>query len=145
MADPDLSARLAQIHAAAFTTPRPWAAPEITSLLEGRHVFLLTEGAPGSETSFLIGSAIAGEAELLTIAVAPDHRRHGLGARLLDRFLVEAGQRGAGMLFLEVAADNAAAIALYQRVGFHATGRRRNYYHSPDGRAVDALVMSRAL
>ena len=46
-------------------------------------------------------------------------------------------------MFLEVAETNVAARALYARAGFTVTGRRRAYYHTPDGAAVDAVVMGR--
>ncbi|WP_253188134.1 ribosomal protein S18-alanine N-acetyltransferase [Rhodobacter sp. 24-YEA-8] len=134
---------LARIHAASFTMPRPWSAAEIAGLLSRPHVFLLTEAREQEPAGFLIGSAIAGEAELLTLAVHPRHRRQGLGECLVARFLAEAGARNASSQFLEVAADNAPAIALYTRVGFHEAGRRRNYYHGPRGNHVDALVLAR--
>ncbi|MEO6300927.1 MAG: 30S ribosomal protein S18 alanine N-acetyltransferase, partial [Paracoccaceae bacterium] len=41
--------------------------------------------------------------------------------------------------------DNLAAQGLYVKAGFAGTGRRRGYYHGPDGRAADALVMSRVV
>ena len=139
MADP---ARLAAIHAACFTTPRPWTAAEFAALLAQPHVFLLTDdaSAPGA---LLIGSAIAGEAELLTLAVRPPARRQGIGRRLVQDFLATAQARGAEDLFLEVAADNAAAIALYEAAGFRRSGLRRGYYHTAEGAAGDALVLTR--
>ncbi len=145
MADP---ARLASIHAACFTTPRPWSTGEIASLLSLPHIFVLTDGPaaaaePGpAPHGFLIGSAIAGEAELLTLAVLPGARRKGAGRRLLAGFLDMAESREAQDIFLEVAADNAAAIALYQAAGFRQSGLRRGYYHRPSGEAVDALVLA---
>ena len=132
---------LAALHAAAFTHPRPWSAAEFAALLAGPGVFLLTEGTEG----LLMGRALAGEAELLTIAVAPSARRRGLGARLVGRFLDAAAARGADRAFLEVAADNVAAQALYASAGFAPAGRRRGYYRDAAGAAVDALVLSRAL
>lgn len=142
--------RLATIHAACFTMPRPWSAAEIAALLAQPHVFLLTEPPVQNATSrdiagFLIGSAVAGEAELLTLAVHPDHRRLGRGERLLATFLAEAGTRKATALFLEVAADNAPAIALYARAGFQEAGRRRRYYEAPGKDPIDALVFTRSL
>ena len=68
------AAEMADVHAAAFTTPRPWSEAEIADLLASPLCFALTE--PGG---FLLGRVVAGEAELLTIAVAPDARRRGLG------------------------------------------------------------------
>lgn len=92
-----------------------------------------------------MGRVIADEAELLTLAVAPPARRQGLGRGLLAHFLDEARRRGATRAFLEVAADNGPACALYQAGGFAEDGRRRGYYRGPDGVVVDALLLSRAL
>jgi len=134
------AAELAAIHAACFTLPRPWTAPEIKALLASPHVFVLTESS-----GFLMGRAVAGEAELLTLAVLPAARRHRIGAGLVQQFLVEAQARAAAQVFLEVAAGNSAAIALYQQAGFANMGRRKDYYTGEDGQKADALVMSRAL
>ncbi len=132
---------LAALHTRCFTTPRPWTAAEFEGFLADPLAFLLVEG----DAAFLLGRAVAGEAELLTLAVAPEARGRGLGIRLVSRFLYQARLRQAGAALLEVAADNAAALALYARAGFVEVGRRRGYYRLPDGRAVDALVLRRAL
>lgn len=138
---PELSPdAMAALHAACFTTPRPWTAPEIKGLLHSRHVFALTESA-----GFLLARVVADEAELLTVAVSPTSRRSGIGARLLTGFLTQARARGAATAFLEVAADNTAAISLYLQAGFAQTGQRRGYYTAPDAPPVDALILSRAL
>lgn len=131
---------LASLHAACFTSPRPWSAAEFADLLANRLVFLLTE--PGG---FLMGRVIADEAEVLTIAVDPTLRQKGIGTRLMDRFMTESASRGAVSAFLEVAEGNTPARALYARSGFTESGRRRGYYHHPDGTPDDALVMTCAL
>ncbi|MBL8562090.1 MAG: GNAT family N-acetyltransferase [Gemmobacter sp.] len=131
---------MAALHARCFTTPRPWSAAEFATLRADPLCFALTE-----PDGLLWGRAVAGEAELLTLAVAPEARRQGIAARLLAGFLAQAAARQAETAFLEVAADNAPALALYQRGGFAAAGRRRGYYRRPDGAALDALVMTRAL
>ena len=79
---------------------------------------------------------VAGEAELLNIAVDPAIRRSGLGGELLRLAIAWAEARGAGEMFLEVRASNAGAIALYERHGFRAVGRRRDYYEHPVEDAV---------
>ena len=135
------SAELAVLHARSFVTPRPWSEAEVASLLADPLVFLLVEGDAG----FLLGRAVAGEAELLTIAVAPEARQRGLGRKLVSRFLYQARLRGADTAFLEVAEDNSAARTLYARAGFAEAGRRRGYYRTPTGQAVDALVLRRVL
>ena len=132
---------LATLHACAFTTPRPWSEDEFAGWLADPLGFLLVEGDAG----FLLGRAVAGEAELLTVAVAPEARGRGLGRRLVARFLYQARLRGAEVAFLEVAEDNAPARAVYAGAGFAESGRRRGYYRTPEGRAVDALVLHRVL
>lgn len=129
--------RLARIHGESFTVPRPWTADEIDGLLATPGTFLIE--APDG---FLIGRALAGEAELLTLAVAPTARGRGTGAALVAAFLDRAAAAGAGRAFLEVSADNAAARALYARAGFAVAGRRRGYYRRPDGGATDALLLA---
>jgi [ribosomal protein S18]-alanine N-acetyltransferase len=94
---------------------------------------------------FLIGRAVAGEAEILTLAVDPNARRRGTGGRLVQGFFTQAQNHNATTAFLEVAADNFAAIALYLRAGFAEVGRRRGYYEQAGYPAIDALVLSRPL
>ena len=79
------------------------------------------------------------------IAVAPPHRRHGLGRSLMDAVLRELHGRRTAALFLEVDETNVAALALYRRLGFFEVGKRGGYY--PDGGAGprNALVMRRDL
>lgn len=123
---------LAALHARCFDTPRPWSAHEFASLLEGRGTFLL-EAPQG----FLMGRAIAGEAELLTVAVDPKARRAGTGRALVAAFAGKAAAMEAEEAFLEVAHDNLAARRLYQAKGWLEAGVRRRYY----GPATDAIVM----
>lgn len=80
------------------------------------------------------------EAFVQTIAVARSAQGRGIGARLLQALLDEATRRRQTRVLLEVRADNAPAIALYERFGFRRTGIRRGYYQ-PSG--ADALVMTR--
>jgi [ribosomal protein S18]-alanine N-acetyltransferase len=132
---------LARLHAECFTQPPPWPA----SAFEG---FL---GAPGVQLiarahGFLLGRVIMDEAEILTLAVSPGARRQGLGGALLAEFLHAAQARGALHAFLEVAADNTAARALYAQAGFVEAGIRRGYYASASGcPAIDALTLCKAL
>jgi len=74
----------------------------------------------------------AGEAEILTLAVAPPARGQGLGRRLLLAAIAHARVLGADTMFLEVGADNPAALALYARLGFAKVGDRKGYYQGRD-------------
>lgn len=132
---------LATLHARCFRMPPPWSATDFAGFLDDPLAFLLVEGDAG----FLLGRAVAGEAELLTLAVAPEARRRGLARKLVSRFLYQARLRGAERAVLEVAVDNAPAIALYESVGFSPAGLRRGYYRAPDGQRTDALVLARDL
>ena len=131
---------MAALHARVFTVPRPWSAGEIAILLSSVHVVAAAEAPHG----FALAQVAADEAELLTIAVVPEARRRGVGARLLARVEALARARGAERMLLEVAADNDPAIALYGRAGYAETARRRGYYRHAEG-ATDALILARPL
>ena len=102
-------------------------------------------GKDEAADGFLLARALAGDAEVLTLAVRPEARGRGVGSRLLATFLTEAAARGAARAFLEVAADNAVARRLYARHGFAEVGRRRDYFTRTGGGTVDAVVMARDL
>ncbi len=128
---------LADTHARAFAGQgRAWSAAEFAALLASPHVFVT-----GDARGFALVRVIADEAELLTLATDPDHRRQGHARACLVAFFAEARARGAATAFLEVAEDNAAALALYRGAGFTQTARREGYY--PGGRA--AVVMQKHL
>lgn len=135
---------LADLHEKAFD--RPWAPTEFEALLTSPGVFAVlgSSGEPDEARGFILCRAIAGEAEILTIAVDPAVRRRGWGAALVEMAAGIATEAKAFDLFLEVAADNVAAIALYGAAGFSQVGLRKGYYPHPDG-AKDAVVMRRAL
>lgn len=75
---------------------------------------------------FILCQALPGECEILTFCVAPAQRRQRIGEALL-RFMIKHAEQN-GRIFLEVAADNAAARRLYEKLGFTVTGTRANYY-----------------
>ena len=85
---------------------------------------------------FIIISAAADQAEILTIATDPDHRRRGIARALLDISETELVDNGVDTLFLEVAEDNKAAIKFYQGAGFEPIGRRTAYYKREMGRVA---------
>jgi [ribosomal protein S18]-alanine N-acetyltransferase len=131
---------MAALHATCFTTPRPWSAAEFAALADDPLCFSIIESH-----GFLIGRVVADEAEILTLAVDVAAQRQGVGGRLVQGFLAEARSRDATAAFLEVAANNLAAISLYFWAGFAESGRRKRYYAQPDGAPIDALVLSRRL
>ncbi|MCB2127914.1 MAG: GNAT family N-acetyltransferase [Rhodobacteraceae bacterium] len=117
--------------------PPPWPAHEIAATLAQRGTVLL-EAPEG----FLIGRIVAGEAEILTLAVDPDRRRQGVGSQLTGRFMAWAEAAGATRAFLDVAAGNLPAIGLYRSLGFAEIGRRKDYYRAAGGSRDDAVLMA---
>jgi ribosomal-protein-alanine N-acetyltransferase len=150
----EASAQLAELHARAFA--QPWNEADIARLLHNPVAFALRADAPadapakspakspGSALGFILAWAPGGDAEILTIAIAPEHRRAGIGLALTEAAMAAALARGAGAMFLEVAEDNGPARALYAKLGFAPSGRRSGYYQRAEG-VVDALLLRRAL
>ena len=134
--------RLAELHAACFA--EAWDADAFATLLAMPGAFALFAEEPARDipSGFLMIRGVGDEAEIITLGVLPARRRKGLARDLLASGVKEAVSRGARRLFLEVAADNDAALALYRAAGFVQVGRRADYYHRIDG-DMAALVMAR--
>lgn len=120
---------------------RGWTRQDIAGLLASPGVagFLLTEGT--SDIGMAICRVVGDEAELLTVAVDSAHRRRGAARLLLGAVIDRVRDEGARTLFLEVAADNPHARALYDSMGFGTIGLRTGYYARVGRPAVDAVVM----
>lgn len=137
----DAAELLGQLHTRAFD--KPWSVAEIAKLMENPAVFAIVS-RHAEPQGFVMAWAAAGDAELLTVAVIPEARRKGVGASLVSAAGVTALVRGAASMHLEVAEDNAAARALYAKLGYEEAGRRHAYY-AGEGGFVDAIVMKRTL
>ncbi|HET6608027.1 MAG TPA: ribosomal protein S18-alanine N-acetyltransferase [Rhodopila sp.] len=124
---------MAAIHAASFPPVEAWDADAFRAQLDLPGVIGLVHPRGG----LILIRIAADEAEVLTLAVAPDARRNGFGHALLRQAMETLAVQGAHSLFLEVSVSNPAALALYRKAGFVTAGRRRRYY--PDG--SDAAVM----
>lgn len=86
-------------------------------------------------------SVAVGEAHVLNLCVAPDHRGHGVAALVLEAMITQACAERAECILLEVRPSNRSARRLYKRRGFKRIATRPGYYPSPDGRE-DALLLS---
>lgn len=129
---------MAAVHAQAFDTP--WDENDFEDLLDGEGLFgFLVRGE--DPAGVLICRAVGGEAEILTVGVAPWARRQGVGEALMIAAIGVARQAGSEAMFLEVDVDNASAIGLYQRLGFERAGLRKAYYDRGAKGRADALVM----
>lgn len=117
-----------------------WTRSQCAGILPMAGVTLTIADSDDGPSGFSLVRAVADEAELLLLAVASECQRRGIGQALLDNFINEAKIRGAGKLHLEVR-DGNSAMSLYLGSGFAPAGRRRNYYHGPDGSAFDAVTL----
>lgn len=137
-ATPDEAPAMASAHAQAFD--RPWDEAVFRELLASTGVFGLV--ASGEDPAgVVLCRTIAGEAEILTLAVPPWARRRGIARALMSAALDLAREAGANWAFLEVDVDNAAAVGLYEGLGFERAGLRRAYYDRGAAGRADALVM----
>ena len=130
--------RISQIHAQSFE--RGWSAAEMETHLQKDLCFGYGRPVQG----FVILRAAADQAEILTLATAPEMRRTGLARQIMDIAETELIEQGVDRLFLEVAQDNQPAIAFYKASGFEPIGRRPAYYRRGGGR-VAALTFRKRL
>ncbi len=135
---------LAGLHAQGFH--RGWPSADFASYIAGRDtpVYVACD-ARRKIAGFAMLRLAADEAELITIAVDPRWRKKGVGRALMNAVLADLTMTAARRLFLEVAADNPAALKLYGRLGFTKISERQGYYARPDGRPATAIVMARDL
>ncbi len=154
----NLAESLAKIHAATMPPGKPWSEESFAAQCRQPGVFAVIcadsptlpspasgeEGPPlpegegrGEGNGFILCRIAADECEILTFAVIPAAQGRGIGQKLLDAALCQAGAQGCTATFLEVAADNAAALHIYEKAGFHEISCRKAYY----GGKTDAVVM----
>lgn len=135
--------RMAKIHATGFA--HGWDRIDMERMLLDGHVsdVQVSQALIGEVvTGFAISRVVAGEAELLTIALDPETRGRGLAKPLLAGHAQSVRRAGGEALFLEVAEDNVPALALYRGMGFREIGRRKAYYPPIEGgKRRDALTM----
>ena len=135
--------RAAALHAESFVPlgERVWTRQDLAELVVLPGVAGLLLQADGRDAGLAVCQVAADEAELLTLAVRPAHRRQGGARRLLAAVIDHVRKSGARTLFLEVGVDNPAARSLYESQGFHAVGQRRAYYQRGQGPPADGIVM----
>ncbi|WP_410498825.1 ribosomal protein S18-alanine N-acetyltransferase [Chitinibacter sp. S2-10] len=154
-AQPSFS-RLSDIHVAALaelddaTNPHPWSGKQWLDSLSQHECFGVwqVQGNEATLAGFIVCMATLDEAEILLIAVAPQHQRQGLGTQLLQYAETTLAREGVQKLFLEVRDSNVSARAFYCAHGWQETGRRKNYYRcEPENgqNREDAILCSKTL
>lgn len=131
---------LVALHAKGFEMG--WDRQSIADFVESDWVLVRSDSSAGSVAGFIIVRQALEEAEIITLVVDPEARRSGHGLALVTETLEKLTASGVIKVFLEVARDNQAALALYLRAGFMQIGARKAYYARQNGSTVDALVLS---
>lgn len=124
---------LENLHRACFPY-KPWTASDFADLKKSGCDIM------ASQNGFVVWRVVADEAEIITIGVHPDARGTGIASAMLTLVENDIKKRGGTKIFLEVAADNQPARALYEKNGYVNIGVRPKYY---DG--TDAILMEKTL
>ena len=125
------------LEAACFSDPCTWGIIKDLPDSPWDETWLL-EDERGTLLGYLTCRFLAGEGELMRIAVFPEFRGQGYSRELMDRMEKSAAEKAVNALSLEVRAGNEVALGLYQSYGFREEARRKNYYQQP---VEDAVIM----
>jgi ribosomal-protein-alanine N-acetyltransferase len=133
------AAAIAAVHAESFQ--RGWGEEEFQQLLIDRSVVAHRAVIGRTMVGFILSRMAAGEAEILSVAIAPAWRGRGFARPLLDLHLRRLAGLGVRAVFLEVDENNKPACRLYRNAGFAEVSVRKGYYQE----GVSALVLRRDL
>lgn len=120
------------------TFSMPWQRKDFEGMIEQDHLLYLV----AVFGNIIVGGCglreIVGEGEITNVAVDEAYRNRGVGKKMLDRLLEYGTEMGITAFTLEVRQGNAAAVHLYEKLGFVSEGIRKNFYEKP---REDALIM----
>ena len=138
MSETDLEAVLL-IEQSSF--PLPWKREHFLHEINAPHSFPFVAECDGAIAGYVCLMSLFEEAQILDIAVAFDQRGRGVGRLLMEKALAVAHEKGTEIMALEVRESGAAAIGLYQALGFRWVGIRANYY----GASENAVLMEKTI
>ena len=116
----------------------PWSERSIASELENALSLWLVAVEDDDVIGYVGSQTVLGWSDMMNVAVHPDHRRKGIGEKLVVALEEALKAQESTCLTLEVRVSNDPAKALYEKLGFTEVGRRKNYYRDPK---EDALIM----
>ena len=116
----------------------PWCEQAVASELDNPLSLWLVAVQNDTVIGYVGSQSVLGEADMMNLAVQPEFRRQGVGETLVSALVAALAEQKVSSLTLEVRASNAAAISLYEKLGFIQVGRRPNYYRNPK---EDALIL----
>jgi [ribosomal protein S18]-alanine N-acetyltransferase len=138
------AARLASLHRGCFR--EAWDEATFVTLLQRPGCFAMLAGESETDSQAFILVQLAGrEAEIQSLGTLAPARRKGFAGALVHAATRACQERHITEIFLEAAADNAAALSLYTRAQFNPVGRRRGYYPRVHAPPVDAVILRKLL
>lgn len=132
----DHVAQVAALEKECFSTP--WSEKSIASELTNDLALWLVAEEDGCVLGYVGSQTVFPETDMMNIAVTHERRREGIAEVLVDSLIMELKRLGSECLTLEVRVSNKPATALYEKMGFHEAGLRKNYYRNPK---EDALIL----
>ena len=120
----------------------PWSEKSIAYELTSRLCYWLVALEDGEVVGYIGSQSVLGEADMMNVAVHPNHRRKGIAEALVNALSADLKARDNVCLTLEVRDSNGPAIALYEKLGFTQVGLRKNYYRNPK---EDARILRKTL
>ncbi len=116
----------------------PWSRQAFCDLLNKKEAIYLVAEVDGRIVGHCGVIEIAGEGEIMNVAIHPGYRNRKIGKAMLTRLLEEGERAGITAFTLEVRAGNLPAVHLYEQAGFLTEGVRPGFYEKPK---EDALIM----
>ena len=124
-----------------------WTYKTLVEMLEQDSISMLlvygAEGRADKVIGYCLYQVLFEQAEILRIGTHPDYQRQGIASQIFAKLNAELKNNQVESLLLEVRADNAPAIALYEQQRFAVIHTRKDYYQVPHQPAIDALIMQR--
>lgn len=120
----------------------PWSYKAICDFAEYETSRILVAKNSDEVVGYITYSVVLDEVQIANVATHPEHRRKGIGEKLLTFLYDEAKAENMFVITLEVRASNEPAVKLYSKCGYTKVGRRKNYYKNP---TEDAILMNLSL
>ncbi len=130
----DKLSMVAELEALVFC--EPWSETALSLLLEGENVGFAALDESGKVVGYGGMVSVLDEGQITNIAVNPDCRRQKIGESIVLALLRYGEENGISSFSLEVRESNTAAVALYEKLGFVAVGKRKNFYSKPTENAI---------
>lgn len=123
------SAALFEIESECFSVP--WSESALFEALKDEKYIFLSAVSGGKTVGYIGAFCVLDEVYITNIGVLGDYRKQGIGEKLMREALNESRGRSAAFVTLEVRVGNSPAVALYEKLGFKLSGRRKDFYEKP--------------